>query len=207
MDTLEGKRTVVTGAASRIGTAIAAAFIEAGAGVLLCDVNYRAVEVLARQLGDRAIGRFTDVTDERQVAAAIAAARETFGSLDIVVNCAGFGAVAYCAAKAGVDMITRTLAIEWGPEGVRVNSIVPGPIDDTEGIRRLAASPEVKEAMRNSIPLRRLGTKDDIAELALFLASESSAYISGTVMICDGGQSLLGSGPWVEGLKLGARKA
>ena len=50
-------------------------------------------------------------------------------------------------------------------------------------------------------------TKDDIAELALFLASESSAYISGTVMICDGGQSLLGSGPWVEGLKLGARKA
>ena len=104
-------------------------------------------------------------------------------------------------------MITRTLAIEWGPEGVRVNSIVPGPIDDTEGIRRLAASPEVKEAMRNSIPLRRLGTKDDIAELALFLASESSAYISGTVMICDGGQSLLGSGPWVEGLKLGARKA
>jgi NAD(P)-dependent dehydrogenase (short-subunit alcohol dehydrogenase family) len=112
-----------------------------------------------------------------------------------------------CAAKAGVDMITRTLAIEWGPEGVRVNSIVPGPIDDTEGIRRLAASPEVKEAMRNSIPLRRLGTKDDIAELALFLASESSAYISGTVMICDGGQSLLGSGPWVEGLKLGARKA
>jgi NAD(P)-dependent dehydrogenase (short-subunit alcohol dehydrogenase family) len=112
-----------------------------------------------------------------------------------------------CAAKAGVDMITRTLAIEWGPEGVRVNSIVPGPIDDTEGIKRLAASEEVKNAMTGSIPLRRLGTKDDIAELAMFLASDSSSYISGTVMVCDGGQSLLGSGPWVQGLALGARKA
>jgi NAD(P)-dependent dehydrogenase (short-subunit alcohol dehydrogenase family) len=111
-----------------------------------------------------------------------------------------------CAAKAGVDMITRTLAIEWGPDGIRVNSIVPGPIDDTEGMKRLAASVEVKNTLLASIPLRRLGRKDDIAELALFLASESSAYISGTVMVCDGGQSLLGSGPWVQGLALGVRK-
>lgn len=108
-----------------------------------------------------------------------------------------------CAAKAGVDMVTRTLAIEWGPSGVRVNSIVPGPIDDTEGMRRLAASPEVKSALTRNIPLQRFGTKDDIAELALFLASDSAAYISGAIMVCDGGQSLLGSGPWVEGLSLG----
>jgi len=103
-------------------------------------------------------------------------------------------------------MITRTLAIEWGPDGIRVNSIVPGPIDDTEGMKRLAASAEVKNTLLASIPLRRLGGKDDIAELALFLASESSAYISGTVMVCDGGQSLLGSGPWVQGLAFGVRK-
>ncbi len=111
-----------------------------------------------------------------------------------------------CAAKAGVDMITRTLAIEWGPEGVRINSIVPGPIDDTEGMKRLAANQQVRDALTRSIPLRRFGTKDDIAELALFLASESSSYISGAVMVCDGGQSLLGSGPWVEGLALGVKK-
>lgn len=111
-----------------------------------------------------------------------------------------------CAAKAGVDMITRTLAIEWGPEGVRVNSIVPGPIDDTEGMKRLAANQHVRDTLTRSIPLRRFGTKDDIAELAIFLASESASYISGTVMVCDGGQSLLGSGPWVEGLALGAKK-
>jgi NAD(P)-dependent dehydrogenase (short-subunit alcohol dehydrogenase family) len=111
-----------------------------------------------------------------------------------------------CAAKAGVDMITRTLAIEWGPEGVRVNSIVPGPIDDTEGMKRLAANQQIRDTLTRSIPLRRFGTKDDIAELAVFLASESASYISGTVMVCDGGQSLLGSGPWIEGLALGAKK-
>lgn len=111
-----------------------------------------------------------------------------------------------CAAKAGVDMITRTLAIEWGPEGVRVNSIVPGPIEDTEGMKRLAANEQVRDTLTRSIPLRRFGTKDDIAELAIFLASESASYISGAVMVCDGGQSLLGSGPWVEGLALGANK-
>ncbi|MDT8067138.1 MAG: SDR family oxidoreductase [Terriglobia bacterium] len=111
-----------------------------------------------------------------------------------------------CAAKAGVDMITRTLAIEWGPEGVRVNSIVPGPIDDTEGMTRLAANQQVRDTLTHSIPLRRFGTKDDIAEVAIFLGSESASYISGTVMVCDGGQSLLGSGPWVEGLALGAKK-
>jgi len=143
MDTLEGKRTVVTGAASRIGRAIAAAFIEAGAGVLLCDVNYRAVEVLARQLGDRAIGRFTDVTDERQVAAAIAAARETFGSLDIVVNCAGFGAVAYCAAKAGVDMIKRCGALELGGRGIRIVGIASGVIPMTRSAAAESAAAAV----------------------------------------------------------------
>jgi NAD(P)-dependent dehydrogenase (short-subunit alcohol dehydrogenase family) len=111
-----------------------------------------------------------------------------------------------CAAKAGVDMITRTLAIEWGRDGIRVNSIVPGAIDNTEGMKRLAASPEVRSLFANSIPLGRLGKKDDIAELALFLASDSAAYISGTVMACDGGLSLLGAGPWVQGLKLGSGK-
>jgi NAD(P)-dependent dehydrogenase (short-subunit alcohol dehydrogenase family) len=90
----KGKGAVVIGAASGIGRAIAAALIEAGASVLLCDRNYRAVEVLARALGDRAVGRFTDVSDQSQVAAALAAARETFESLDIVVNCAGVGAIA-----------------------------------------------------------------------------------------------------------------
>jgi NAD(P)-dependent dehydrogenase (short-subunit alcohol dehydrogenase family) len=105
-----------------------------------------------------------------------------------------------CAAKAGVDMITKTLAIEWGPYGVRVNSITPGPIEDTEGMRRLAAVREVSEGLRRSIPMQRYGRKDDIADAAIFLASEAASFISGAVLVCDGGQSLLGSGPWVQSM-------
>jgi len=88
MHALEGKGAVVTGAASGIGKAIATAFIEAGASVLLCDLNAQALEAAARELGDGAIGRVTDVSDESQVEGAMRAARDAFGSLDIVVNCA-----------------------------------------------------------------------------------------------------------------------
>lgn len=111
-----------------------------------------------------------------------------------------------CAAKAGVDMLTRTLAIEWGPAGIRVNSITPGPIAETVGMARLAASEEVANALKGSIPLQRFGRKDDIADLALFLSSPAASYISGAVVVCDGGQSLLGSAAWVQGLTAGVRK-
>jgi len=95
-----------------------------------------------------------------------------------------------CAAKAGVDMITRTLALEWGPTGVRVNSIAPGAVDDTEGMKRLAPTPQIREMYTNMIPLRRFATKSELADLALFLCSDAAQYINGTVMVCDGGQSL-----------------
>ncbi len=98
-----------------------------------------------------------------------------------------------CAAKAGVDMLTRTLAIEWGGVGVRVNAISPGPIEGTEGMDRLAPGEEVRARLAKAVPLQRLGTRDDIAQLALFLASDAASYVTGTVVVCDGGQSLLGS--------------
>ncbi len=101
-----------------------------------------------------------------------------------------------CAAKAGVDMLTRCLAIEWGGAGVRVNSITPGPIDDTEGMRRLAPGDEQRRKALAGVPLGRFGTKDEIAELALFLCSPSATFITGAVLVCDGGQSLLGFGSW-----------
>ena len=94
MDTLKDKGAVVTGAASGIGKAIATAFIEAGASVLLCDLQRaRRSTPPPASSGDRAIGRVTDVSDESQVEGAMRAARDAFGSLDIVVNCAGFGAI------------------------------------------------------------------------------------------------------------------
>ena len=98
-----------------------------------------------------------------------------------------------CAAKAGVDLLTRTLAIEWGPEGIRANCITPGPTDDTEGMRRLAPTPEIRRKVEDHVPLRRFGTKDELADLALFLCSEAASYITGAVYVCDGGQSLVRS--------------
>lgn len=101
-----------------------------------------------------------------------------------------------CAAKAGVDMITKTLAIEWGREGVRVNSVSPGPIEGTEGMERLAPTPEAKAKSAAAVPLGRMGTVDDVADVCLFLASDMARYVSGTVIPADGG--------WTAGRGFGA---
>jgi len=95
-----------------------------------------------------------------------------------------------CAAKAGIELLMKTLAIEWGPQGIRVNCITPGPTDDTEGMRRLAPTEEARRRIEAIVPLRRYGTKDELADLALYLCSEAAGYITGAVYNCDGGTSL-----------------
>ncbi|MEM8870910.1 MAG: SDR family oxidoreductase [Pseudomonadota bacterium] len=98
-----------------------------------------------------------------------------------------------CAAKAGVDMATKCLAIEWAPEGLRVNGVVPGPIDGTEGMMRLAPSEKARAGVAKSVPMKRLGTPDDVARVCLFLGSEAADYVNGVVMGADGGWSLAGA--------------
>jgi peroxisomal 2,4-dienoyl-CoA reductase len=93
------------------------------------------------------------------------------------------------AAKAGVDSLTRTLAVEWARLGIRVNAIAPGAIGDTEGMRRLAPG-EVGRRILEQIPLGRFGTIDDVAGCALFLASDAGAWITGAVFVVDGGHSV-----------------
>jgi NAD(P)-dependent dehydrogenase (short-subunit alcohol dehydrogenase family) len=128
--------------------------------------------------------------------AAFGQLRQTKGS--IIFISAGMALVPHAyqvhvgAAKAGIDMMMRNLALEWGPYGIRSNSIVPGPIEGTEGMKRLA-SPEAKQAMAGLIPMRRMGTVDDIGQAALFLASPLASYITGCVVACDGGSNLSGS--------------
>lgn len=103
------------------------------------------------------------------------------------------------AAKAGVDQLARILALEWGEDGIRVNAISPGPIDGTEGFRRLLGpTPEDREFARTQVPLGRFGELDDIANLALFLASPYAAYISGAVIPCDGGGAFESVKPALE---------
>lgn len=95
-----------------------------------------------------------------------------------------------CAAKAGVNMVVKVLAMEWGPAGIRVNAISPGPIAGTEGVERMAPTAEEKAAWIQHTALRRLGTREDIAAAALFLASDAADYVTGTIFDCDGGMSL-----------------
>jgi NAD(P)-dependent dehydrogenase (short-subunit alcohol dehydrogenase family) len=95
-----------------------------------------------------------------------------------------------CAGKAGVELLMKTLALEWGRQGIRANCITPGPTDDTEGMRRLAPTPEARAAAEKTIPLGRYGTKDELADLALFLCSPAASYMTGAVYHCDGGTSL-----------------
>jgi NAD(P)-dependent dehydrogenase (short-subunit alcohol dehydrogenase family) len=98
-----------------------------------------------------------------------------------------------CAAKAGVDMVTRCLAIEWAPEGLRVNGVVPGPIEGTEGMARLAPTDAARRAIAQGVPQRRLGTPDDVARACLFLGSDAAAYVNGAILPADGGWMLAGA--------------
>ncbi|MEO8041587.1 MAG: SDR family oxidoreductase [Acidobacteriota bacterium] len=99
------------------------------------------------------------------------------------------------AAKAGVDAITRNLSVEWGRHGIRVNGIAPGPIEDTEGMKRLLPEP-LKEKITKRIPLGRFGRIADIENAALFICSDAASYINGVTLVVDGGQ-------WLQGTSLG----
>jgi peroxisomal 2,4-dienoyl-CoA reductase len=99
------------------------------------------------------------------------------------------------AAKAGVDALTRNLAVEWGRYGIRVNGIAPGPIEDTEGMKRLVPEP-VKERLLKKIPLQRFGRIADIEKAAVFLCSDAASFINGVTLVVDGGH-------WLTGTRLG----
>jgi NAD(P)-dependent dehydrogenase (short-subunit alcohol dehydrogenase family) len=93
-----------------------------------------------------------------------------------------------CAAKAGVNQLIRVLAQEWGPAGVRVNGISPGPIEGSWGMANVASpNPQLVEMIRRAVPLKRWGKEEDIADTALFLASDAASYITGTIIETDGG--------------------
>ncbi len=110
------------------------------------------------------------------------------------------------AAKAGVDALTRTLAVEWAPAGIRVNAIAPGPIP-TEGVRRAFAPPAgggvpdvfaIEQAMdayaKKAIPLARWGTPRDIGNVVAFLSSPAGDWITGSILVVDGGEWLAARG-------------
>ena len=104
---------------------------------------------------------------------------------------AGAGVIHSAAAKAGVLSLTRSLAVEWGHQyGIRVNAIAPGPIERTGGAGKLWESEEQAKRTVNSVPLKRLGTPEEIANLATFIISDKASYMNGECVTLDGGQWL-----------------
>jgi NAD(P)-dependent dehydrogenase (short-subunit alcohol dehydrogenase family) len=103
------------------------------------------------------------------------------------------------AAKAGIDRLMQNLALEWGRFGIRCNSIAPGPIEGTEGVRRLVPAGSA-DRLKKMIPLGRFGAPDDIGQLSVFLASPLASYITGARVVADGGQNLPGSGAWTQSI-------
>ena len=106
-----------------------------------------------------------------------------------------------CAAKAGVDMVTRVAAMEWAAAGVRINSVTPGPIDGTEGMDRLAPNEATRKLVAESVPLGHFGNTDDIANACMWLSSPLARYVTGVVLPVDGGWSLGGLSVSSAGMK------
>jgi NAD(P)-dependent dehydrogenase (short-subunit alcohol dehydrogenase family) len=94
--------------------------------------------------------------------------------------------VAYCASKAGVDLLTKVLALEWAPHNIRVNAVAPTAIS-TPMTDKVFADPEVRAGVTSKIPLGRFGNPEEVAGAVIFLASEASSMITGHILLVDGG--------------------
>ncbi|HEY6305119.1 MAG TPA: SDR family oxidoreductase [Candidatus Angelobacter sp.] len=96
-------------------------------------------------------------------------------------------------AKAGVLNLTRSLAVEWGPRGIRLNAIAPGPVPTEGAFSRLMPVKSLEDLAKKRNPLRRFGTHEELANLAAFLVSDQSGYINGHQVVMDGGEWLKGA--------------
>src|SRR5579883_2629432 len=208
---LENKRILITGGGTGLGKAAAHRFLELGATVYICG---RRPEVLAATVAELRQARTEDLS-LRAFEAVLGIVLQ--GSLHTTLACgkrwlaAGHKAVvlnitttytmtgsAYvvpsAVAKAGVQALTRSLAVEWGNRGIRMNAIAPGPIPTEGAFSRLLPRPDLEDTAKKRVPLGRFGTLEEFANLAAFLVSDGSGYINGDVITMDGGEWLQGAG-------------
>ncbi|MDQ2797800.1 MAG: glucose 1-dehydrogenase [Actinomycetota bacterium] len=245
MGCLDGKTAIVTGAARGQGAAAARLFVAEGARVVIGDVLDDVGKELADSLGEAAVYRHLDVSNEDDWALVVDETVESLGGVDVLVNNAGilrFAALpdmpledymrvvninqvgtflgmravskvmiaadrggsivnissveglagmpyltAYTSTKFAIRGMTKVAALELGPNGIRVNSVHPGMIE-TDMVKDAAGGHDVDlSPVAKRIPLRRMGTSEDIAEVVLFLASERSSYCTGGEFAADGG--------------------
>jgi NAD(P)-dependent dehydrogenase (short-subunit alcohol dehydrogenase family) len=252
---LTGRVALVSGAAQGMGRAMALALAEAGADVMLADINEAGACRTADQiatLGRKAIPVVCDVSEPKQIRAMFKRLDEAFGRIDFLGNVAGGaqlgapeeipleaieqtwrnlvygrfcccqeagrrmlaarrgsivnigslasitamgrGHIAYSMAMGAVAQMTRELSTEWSSRGVRVNAILPAQVVNPDLEKRMAADPALRERFLSGIPTGRLGKPDDIRGLAVFLASDASSWITGTLIPMDGGNLAMNAG-------------
>ncbi len=246
---LDGKRVIVTGGAGGIGGAIARRMAEAGARIMIADLNGEKARANAGAIGPAHLSANVDVTSLESVNAMVASAESGMGGVDVLVHSAGVamlrdvlevdpadwkrvidinlmgtyyvclsvarsmvargaggslitissaaaarpsrGASAYGAAKGGVVTLTKALAVDLASRNIRVNSIAPGPVE-TEMARTEHRS-ETRVTFEKMIPMHRYAKPEEMASAALFLASDESSYVSGSIVTVDGAYSGAGN--------------
>jgi NAD(P)-dependent dehydrogenase (short-subunit alcohol dehydrogenase family) len=250
--TLDGKSAIVVGAANGIGRAAARALSAAGASVACADVEEAGARATAAEIdreGGRALPVHLDVTDGASCRAAVAAAVERFGGLDVLlygaadsdrtatvlemdeadwdrvirVNLTGAflmvkaaipamvergggsviliasqlgrvaspGRPAYCATKGALIQLAKVLAADHAAQGIRANTISPGAVETRRLLRRFKDMDEARRAMGPKHLLGRLGLPEEIARAAVFLASDASAFMTGSDLLIDGGYTAI----------------
>ncbi len=207
---LAGKHALVTGSTKGIGLAIARAFVREGARVVITARSADDCAAIAKALGPAAVPltelpevdyRYTmdlNLTAYFLLSQALAPdmLERRRGSIINVGSINGSVAfpqrLAYCVSKAGVNMLTKVLAIEWAARGVRVNCLAPGYVE-TPFIQGLAAKGILDtRKLAQRTPMGRLGTPEEIADAAVFLAGDESSFITGSVLTADGGWQAYG---------------
>ncbi|MGO4447552.1 SDR family oxidoreductase [Phyllobacterium sp. TAF24] len=249
MARLAGKTAIITGGASGFGEGMAKRFAEEGANVVVADLNHKGAETVATAIGKSAIAVQADVSRKEDVDAMVAAAMDTFGRVDIMVNNAGFthrngsmldvdestfdlisavnmkaiyyatlavvpimemqgggsiittastaglrprpGLTWYNASKGWAITATKSMAVELAPKNIRVNCLCP--VAGETGMLSLFMgedTPEKRAQFKASIPLGRLSTPLDIANAALWLASDEAGFITGVALEVDGGRCI-----------------
>jgi len=215
---LDGKSAIITGASRGVGLAIARRFFDAGANVVLADADEETIQKEALALDEnkeRAISFRCDPTKRLDLNNLMAAAVDAFDDVDILVHTASVVAAgeneqkrANCAivnvsalssysvipnrfalgiSMAALDQLTRGFAVAFAEDGIRVNGIAPGGIS---GRFSGLSDPDARKAVVKRTPMQRLGDPSEIADAAVFLASDQASFITGQVIVADGGRSI-----------------